>query len=208
MISHDVTLSRPLPVSLIKIATSDEIRKYRKTLGLTQKQLALKSGVSQSLISRIENNDLDPRLSTIRKIVDALTLTNKSRTAADVMHSPVLTVAHNVTIKRAVDLMKKYNISQIPITRKNKIIGSIREATLLNHITQTNTSRSLYSRLVSEVMEEKYAKVRPSTLLDHVIYSLSQGDPAVLVVDDDENLLGIITKIDVISSAIEFKKKR
>jgi predicted transcriptional regulator len=176
-------------------------------LGLTQKQLALKAGVSQSLVSRIENNDLDPRLSTIRKIVDALTLTKKSRTAEDVMHSPVLTIEHNVTINRAVDLMKKHGISQIPITRKNKIVGSIREATLLNHITKTTTSRSLFSRLVSEVMEEKYDNVRPSTLLDQVIYLLSRGDPAVLVVDDDENLLGIITKIDVVSSAKKKKKK-
>jgi predicted transcriptional regulator len=192
-------------MSLIKIATSEEIRKYRKMLGLTQKELALKSRVSQSLISRIENNDLDPRLSTIRKIVDALTLTKKNRTAADVMHSPVFTIDNKDTIKVAVDLMKQFSISQIPVTRRNKIIGSIREATILKQINKNSDPMTLFSRLVSDVMEEKYTKVLPSTLLNHVIYLLSQKDPAVLVVDDDENLLGIITKIDVISSAINFQ---
>lgn len=195
-----------MTVSLIKIATADEIRKYRKMLGLTQKQLASKSGVSQSLISRIENNDLDPRLSTIRKIVNALTLTKKSRTATDVMHSPVFTVEDNDTIKTAVDLMKKFGISQIPVLHRNKIIGSIREATVLNHITKNIDPESLFSRLVYEIMDDKHVKVQPATLLDRVIYLLSQGDPAVLVVDKDGVLLGIITKIDVISSAIEFDK--
>ncbi|MHA2405163.1 MAG: CBS domain-containing protein [Candidatus Hermodarchaeia archaeon] len=194
-------------MSLIKIATADEIRKYRKMLGLTQKQLASKSGLSQSLISRIENNDLDPRLSTIRKIVNALTLTKKSRIAADIMHSPVFTVEYNDTIKIAVNLMKKFGISQIPVLRRNKIIGSIREATVLNHITKNIDPDSLFSRLVYEIMDDKHAKVQPSTLLDHVIYLLSQGDPAVLVVDNEGTLLGIITKIDIISSAIEFEKE-
>ncbi len=47
------------------------IRKARIKAGLTQKQLAEKSGTSRFYISRLENNKTDVELSTIRKIVEA-----------------------------------------------------------------------------------------------------------------------------------------
>ena len=47
------------------------IRKARKRAGLTQEQLASRSGTSRFYISRIENNKTDIELSTFRKIVEA-----------------------------------------------------------------------------------------------------------------------------------------
>jgi DNA-binding XRE family transcriptional regulator len=47
------------------------IRRARKKAGLTQKQLAEKSGTSRFYISRLENNKTDIELSTFRKIVEA-----------------------------------------------------------------------------------------------------------------------------------------
>jgi transcriptional regulator with XRE-family HTH domain len=45
-----------------------KIRELRKSRGLPLKQLAKGAGVSASLISQIENNRVDPSLSTLRKI--------------------------------------------------------------------------------------------------------------------------------------------
>ena len=47
------------------------IRKARKKAGLTQEQLAERSGTSRFYISRIENNKTDVELSTFRKIIEA-----------------------------------------------------------------------------------------------------------------------------------------
>lgn len=47
------------------------IKEARIKAGLTQEQLALKSGTSRFHISRIENNKTDIELSTIRKIIIA-----------------------------------------------------------------------------------------------------------------------------------------
>jgi transcriptional regulator with XRE-family HTH domain len=44
----------------------------RKALGITQSQLAEKSGTTQQQIARIENGVVDPRLSTLRRIANAL----------------------------------------------------------------------------------------------------------------------------------------
>jgi DNA-binding XRE family transcriptional regulator len=47
------------------------IRSARKKAGMTQEQLAFKSGTSRFYISRLENNKSDIELSTFRKIVEA-----------------------------------------------------------------------------------------------------------------------------------------
>lgn len=54
----------------------DEVRDLvisaRSTANLTQKQLAQRSGVSQSNISKIENGNYQPSLSTLKRIAGAL----------------------------------------------------------------------------------------------------------------------------------------
>ncbi|MFB6186868.1 MAG: helix-turn-helix domain-containing protein, partial [Halobacteriaceae archaeon] len=54
------------------LPTSQDIREKRQSLELTQSELADLADVSQPLIARIENGDVDPRLSTLRKIINAL----------------------------------------------------------------------------------------------------------------------------------------
>ena len=55
--------------SIFKFGTI--IRKERKRAGLTQEQLAERSGTSRFYISKLENNKTDIELSTFRKIVEA-----------------------------------------------------------------------------------------------------------------------------------------
>jgi DNA-binding XRE family transcriptional regulator len=69
------------PVVLFQHSTetdADEISKYgslirraRQKAGLTQEELAERSGTSRFYISRLENNKTDVELSTFRKIVEA-----------------------------------------------------------------------------------------------------------------------------------------
>jgi len=47
------------------------IKSARQKAGMTQEQLALRSGTSRFYISRLENNRTDVELSTFRKIVEA-----------------------------------------------------------------------------------------------------------------------------------------
>jgi transcriptional regulator with XRE-family HTH domain len=50
----------------------DRLRDLRKRALLTQKELADKSGVGVTTIIRIENNQVEPHGSTIRKLAEAL----------------------------------------------------------------------------------------------------------------------------------------
>ena len=62
-----------------EIAASDarvklmiELRRLRKSRGLTQKQLSELTGISQPLISKIESGDTSPQVDTLIKILSAM----------------------------------------------------------------------------------------------------------------------------------------
>ena len=50
----------------------DLVAVSRSASGLTQKQLAQRTGISQANISKIENGSYHPSLSTLKRIADAL----------------------------------------------------------------------------------------------------------------------------------------
>lgn len=54
---------------------ADQILFYRKKAGLSQSELAEKSNTTQAIISRIENGNSNPSLSTIIKIAEILNCT-------------------------------------------------------------------------------------------------------------------------------------
>lgn len=56
----------------IMVRIGDQLRRERIAQTLTQKQLAAKAGISQAALTRIERNEVDPHVSTIRKLSDAL----------------------------------------------------------------------------------------------------------------------------------------
>ncbi len=49
-----------------------KITRVRKAKGITQAELAERCGTTQQQIARIENGSVDPRLSTLRRVADAL----------------------------------------------------------------------------------------------------------------------------------------
>ena len=56
----------------LAVTIGQQIRRYRKELGLTQTLLAERIGSSQRAIVRLEKGQHDPNLATLRKIAGAL----------------------------------------------------------------------------------------------------------------------------------------
>ena len=67
------------------------IKELRKRLGMTQHRLARLSGVSQSLIAKIESGRVDPAYSKAKSIISALQREQFSseKKAKDIMHAGV-----------------------------------------------------------------------------------------------------------------------
>jgi len=183
----------------MSLPTPEDIRRMRIMAGLTQKELAERAGVSQSLIARIEAGTVDPRLSTLRKILKALIPSIGELKAGHVMHRPVIWVDVDEPVKSVVELMEKYGISQVPVLEKGVVVGTIHEATLLKHFLKTKNPSALFNKPAREVMDDPLPMVSPSSSLSDVLALLSGENPAVLVMEGGK-LVGIITKIDVISA--------
>lgn len=58
--------------SRVENELADTIIEARLTAGFTQAQLAKKIGTNQASISRLENGEANPRLSTLKKLADVL----------------------------------------------------------------------------------------------------------------------------------------
>lgn len=73
----EVVLEKPNEVFLpqeynLTNEVSDLISRTRNQVGMTQKELAQISGVSQANLSRIENGSYTPSLSVLKRIADGL----------------------------------------------------------------------------------------------------------------------------------------
>ena len=54
------------------VTFGERVREERRRQLMTQDVLAATAGISQKQLSKIENDEVDPRFSTIRKIAQAL----------------------------------------------------------------------------------------------------------------------------------------
>ncbi len=149
--------------------------------------------MSQSLIARIERGDVNPRISTLKRILAVLEEAMKTKdTAENVMTSPVITVSPDDSVTTAIAIMDRYGISQLPVVDKDgHVIGTVLESTILKAVFNRGVKLK-----IRDVMEPPLPMVSPSTSID-VVVKLLEEYPAVLVVDRGE-LKGIITKIDII----------
>ncbi len=184
------------------IPSPEEIRRYRISLGLTQSELARRAKVSQSLIARIESGEIDPRVSTLKKILNCLRneefkiKKKESIKAHEIMTSPVIYVEPSDTVLKASKLMEKYKISQLPVIKNDIQVGTITDDTLLKVFLREKNPNVISKLKVEKIMEEPFPMVNKSTDMD-VIYKLLQNFRAVLVLDKGK-IIGIITKSDLI----------
>ena len=171
----------------------DEIKKIRKHIGLTQTELAKKASVSQSLIAKIESGRLDPTYSNAMKIFTALGDLEKKQEikAFQIMSDKIVSARPAESIKSAVEKMKKYKISQLPVVDDHKAVGLVSESTLLDAILNSKDGD------VSSIMREAPPVVSKESSVN-VISSLLRHYPLVIV-SENGKLVGLITKSDLLT---------
>jgi len=175
----------------MQLPTPEDLRERRTDLELTQSELAERADVSQPLIARIEGGDVDPRLSTLRRVVDALEEAEGGvLRARDLMHSPVVSVAPDDSVHETTELMDEKGYSQVPVVREGSPQGLIGTSDV-----RQRSEENVGDLPVAEVMGESMTAVEPDATLDAVDSHLDHND-AVLVVEDGETV-GIITEADV-----------
>ncbi len=172
------------------LPTPQDLRERRIELELTQSALAERAGVSQPLIARIEGGDVDPRLSTLRRIVNTLEEAEGGIVrAADLMNDEIIHVEPDDAIREAVTRMDQEAYSQLPVLQNGVPVGSISQSGLV-HLDEEAREEP-----VVEHMAESFPTVSQEATLDE-ISNLLDHYKAVMVTDSGETV-GIITEADI-----------
>lgn len=180
----------------MQIPSPDELRQKRNDLGLTQSDLAKRAGVSQPLIARIEAGDVDPRLSTLKKIIDVFNDIEKEDIyLRDIMNMDLISVSPDENIDKAVNIMEKYNISQIPVILNGISVGSISEEMIVRSMADKKTS-VVSHMLIGDIMGDSFPTLSPKTDVKTASYMLEKH-PAVLVLEKG-HVIGVVTKYDIL----------
>ena len=112
----------------------ESIKLRRKALDLSQSAFAKQTGVSQSMLAKIESRKAEPSFRLATSLFEKLDeLENVgSKKAKDVMNSKVITLDRKDTVEKAIHLAKKYAISQFPIVHDGFLVGSVSVRELLD----------------------------------------------------------------------------
>jgi|TARA_Y100000310_G_scaffold131149_1_gene130402 predicted transcriptional regulator len=170
-----------------------EIKKIRKSLGLTQTDLAKRANVSQSIIAKIESGKIDPTFTKTKKIFETLNdLENKEEIKAEeLMNKKIVSLVPNDNIKDSISKMKKFGISQMPVLEDNKVIGLVSESTLLDALMNKKDKK------INDIMEES-PPIISKTASIKIISNLLRHYQVVLV-SDSGKLVGLVTKADLLN---------
>jgi predicted transcriptional regulator len=173
------------------------IKPRRKLLSLTQKELAENLALSQSLIAKLERGNIKTSYEVVVKIFNYLdSLEKKSeKKCADVMKAPVIAFNFNQKVGKAAEIMKKKSISQIPIIKNKRMIGSISENKIYELIS-SGRKEKIFDQTLEEVMDDPFPTLNKNSPLSLSIPLLKFSNALVIV--EKEKIEGIITKSDII----------
>lgn len=113
----------------------------------------------------------------------------------DHIDEPLVTVKTEELVMHAIERMRNYNISQIPVEDINGFVGSVDEAILFRAIM---ADASVTSKPIKEVMQKPFPVVARNTSIEEVAKLINKNVHAVLL-DLEDGKHHIITKYDIIS---------
>ena len=121
-----------------------------------------------------------------------------------------ITIDKDATVIEALHLMKEKNIRRLPVMNKGRIAGIITEKMLADFKPSKATSLDtwevhyiLSKTPVTEAMNPKPYKVKPDTDLTEAVQLLHDRKlNGVLVVDERDNLVGILTITNALEALI------
>ncbi len=114
----------------------------------------------------------------------------------DHIDKPLIMVRTEELVSHAIERMRKYKISQIPVVDINGFVGSVDESDLFEiYVSDKNAA----DRPIKEVMGAPYPIVKAGTVVEEVSKLINKENRAVLV-DLGNGKFHIITKYDIIGT--------
>ncbi len=125
--------------------------------------------------------------------------TGRTRSVRDLLQQrgqeTLISVSPDDKAERAIEIMRRDGISQLPVIEDGKVVGGLRELTLARLLHAHMDPRQVPVR---DIMARPLPTVEESVDLDEVYRLLSSGNSGVIVTRGGE-IRGIVTRIDLIN---------
>lgn len=117
----------------------------------------------------------------------------------EIMNRDIVYVDKDVDLKYVIKLMKKHNITKIPVVENHKPIGLITDSNIAKKLGAIRTRGVPSARLhASSVLDKDVEIISPLTKIEDILPSVGEPGPTMLFVGTEENLVGVITKADLL----------
>jgi cystathionine beta-synthase len=107
----------------------------------------------------------------------------------------MITVTEAQTVKEALDLLRSFEISQLPVTRGTEVVGSINDVAVMQAVFD---HADIMHKPVVEVMGRAFPALEHDVEVT-VAYKLLTMANSAIVVTEDGNPVGVVTRQDIIS---------
>jgi cystathionine beta-synthase len=124
----------------------------------------------------------------------------RQATVGDVLRNkqplpPMLSVDENDAVKDALDLLRRYEISQLPVTRGGELTGSVNDVAVMQAVFDR---ADLLHKPVREVMGRPFPTLEGDAEIDRAYKLLSLANSAIVVTEKGRPA-GVVTRQDIIS---------
>lgn len=128
----------------------------------------------------------------------------------DYMTRELITISPETTVTEAQDLLREHDINRLPVLEGGKLVGIVTKDIINRNLPSNATSLSkneinylLEKTSAADIMAKKMFTVDPDTLLDQAASTMAENNLGVLVVLEDNNLVGLITDKDIFKAFID-----
>jgi len=124
----------------------------------------------------------------------------------DVMTTDIISVDKDEDVKLVLKLMKKHGITKIPVLEEKKLIGVVNDEILAVKLGAIRTRGIPAARMhVSSVIEKDLDIVSQDDEISSILSRVGEPGPTILHVIEGDQLIGIVTKADLLPFATSSK---
>jgi CBS domain-containing protein len=115
------------------------------------------------------------------------------------MTKNVITIDKDVSLNHVLNLMKKHEITKIPVVDNKKLIGMITDNIITYKLGSIRKKGIPASRLhASSVIDKNIECISPDTEIKTILKNVGKPGPTILCVVENDSLVGVITKADLL----------
>jgi CBS domain-containing protein len=117
----------------------------------------------------------------------------------EIMTTKIITVDKDESLKRVLDLMKKHDITKIPVLDEKKFFGLATDNVIAYKLGSIRKRSVTASRLhASSVTEKEIRTITPEEEVKNILKSVGEPGPTMLPVIEKGKLIGVVTKADLL----------